>query len=305
MVGLRAETGLLAVVFDGAIVPVCAVNATVDSEPISLHRNLPMAVAVRERTAVWVRSRIEAAEQFPELTTSPATPTEAWAAIPLSSNGEPFAVLGLTFHTKQKFGESDRLFVRTLADITALALRAAGLDQATLLELSGVRGKAPASGSPGSIPAKLAETERASSPEHGSPAGLARQIRNLERNLGRRLVDVNNRAGSTPLQYALLHHLKNDGPATYSKLARLEQVTPAAVRDALVVPIVIDRLIEVSADAMSSDSEILTITEAGRAAERNSSSARESILHHFFETRYDQTQRDRIASALDVLEGLI
>ncbi len=127
MAGLDAESGLLAFVDDeGVLAPAVAVgysSAAFASFPaMTLDLQLPLTVAARDAEAVWVSSRDEARERFPELVTRSRTTTQAWAAIPLVSAGSVLGVLGIGFCAPREFTACERLFIRALADVSVLAL---------------------------------------------------------------------------------------------------------------------------------------------------------------------------------------
>ena len=60
---------------------------------------------------------------FPELVRGSRTTTQAWAAIPLVSEGSVLGVLGVSFLAPHEFSETEKLFIGALADLSALALR--------------------------------------------------------------------------------------------------------------------------------------------------------------------------------------
>ena len=295
--GVHAEAGILSVVREGAVVPVCTVNTLVRSHPIPLDRATPLCVAARENTAVWVRSRVEAGERFPDLAISPTSMTQAWAAIPLRANGEPFAVLGLAFRTPQEFVESDRLFLRTLADLTALALRGTELAlRAANMSVSAVspdRSLSP--GEMGQVTAAGPETID----------DLALRLRTFAGKLHRGFVGYSGNSGLSSLQYSLLAHLERDGAATYEELAKRERITRIQVQSALVVPIVIDTLIEVTTTPTGGGDDVLSITAAGRSTVERARGAREWFLRDLVENGLDELQRQQVSESLRLLETLL
>ncbi len=126
MAGLHSSGGVLALIDNGLVTPICTAGTAHDAlnafGPLWLDHKLPLTTAARENIAVWVSSREEAKARFPLLGESSATPSQAWAAIPLVAHGTPFGVLGLSFLSPFEFAEPDRLFLTTLAHITALKL---------------------------------------------------------------------------------------------------------------------------------------------------------------------------------------
>jgi transcriptional regulator with GAF, ATPase, and Fis domain len=128
MAQLEADGGVFALVGpDGALDPVAVVGtaqANVErAGTMDLDRELPIMVAIRESTPVWVSSREAARERFPDLL-AVAPWSHAWAAMPLIANGVVFGALAVTFLAPRSFDESERLFLQALADLSALALAA-------------------------------------------------------------------------------------------------------------------------------------------------------------------------------------
>jgi PAS domain S-box-containing protein len=127
MAGLGAEGGVLALVHpDGAVVPVETVGYSEDAVAafprMSVHDDLPLTVAARDRQSVWVGSRSEAERRFPLLVGSAASGSQAWVAIPLVADGSLIGCLGVSFLRPREFSESERLFIGALGDQCALAL---------------------------------------------------------------------------------------------------------------------------------------------------------------------------------------
>lgn len=146
MAGLDAESGLLALIRGEWVVPICAVNTLVDAGALPLALDLPIAVAARSASAVWVHSRAEASSTFPDLLVGNSLLAQAWAALPLSGDGDTFGVLQISFATPQRFSEADRLFLQALADVTALVLRSR---KHPLVDFAGVVSDRPELGSVG------------------------------------------------------------------------------------------------------------------------------------------------------------
>ncbi len=123
--GVDAEGGVLALLDSDVVVPVVTVGYAKDRiqafGPLSLHDDLPLSSAAREGLPVFVASRDEVADRFPAMASKPAL-SQAWAAIPLVANNQTIGVLGLSFASTHEFDEHERLFLCSLADMTALAL---------------------------------------------------------------------------------------------------------------------------------------------------------------------------------------
>ncbi len=97
-------------------------DAVAAFSPMTLDQELPLTIAAREREAVWVPTRRDATERFPLLGTSPAIVSNAWAAVPLVSQGEVFGVLGLSFRSEHEWSRDERTYVSALGDLCALAV---------------------------------------------------------------------------------------------------------------------------------------------------------------------------------------
>jgi PAS domain S-box-containing protein len=129
MAGLGAEGGVLALIAaDGVVVPVETVGYTKEAvaafTPMNVGQQLPLTVAARDREAVWVSSRADAASRFPALLEAAVSGSQAWVAIPLIADGSAIGVLGVSFLAPRDFSEPERLFIRALGDQCALALAA-------------------------------------------------------------------------------------------------------------------------------------------------------------------------------------
>jgi diguanylate cyclase (GGDEF)-like protein/PAS domain S-box-containing protein len=128
MAGLGAEGGVIAWLDDdGHVIPAVTVGYSSEAigafTPLTVDMPLPLTTAARDHQPVWVGSRAEAAARFPRLVATAVGESRAWAAIPLVANGHVLGVLGVSFVTPRDFTEEERLFVQTLADQCALALR--------------------------------------------------------------------------------------------------------------------------------------------------------------------------------------
>ncbi len=127
MAGLEAEGGVVALLDPGGVItPAVTVGYPKETiaafAPLTVDRSLPLTDAVREGRAIWVQSTSEARSRFPELVARPKTTSQAWAAIPLMVDGAALGVLGVSFLAPRNFAEDERLFIRSLADLCALAL---------------------------------------------------------------------------------------------------------------------------------------------------------------------------------------
>lgn len=128
MAGLEAQGALFGVLDrDDVVIPVATTGSPSDTVhalgPIHLDRQLPLAVAARERTPVFIPNRHEAIERFPDLARS-RSGAHAWAAIPALARGAVLGVLGVSFQREHSFSTTDRLFLEALVDVAAPALAA-------------------------------------------------------------------------------------------------------------------------------------------------------------------------------------
>lgn len=131
MDGMNAPGGALLFVDGGLVRTVVAVGTTARSirrmdqdggrESMPLDRANPICQAIREAEEIWVTDREEGLRRFADLRfASPAS--QGWVAIPLLSRGRPFGAFSLSFTRPPVFDEPDRNYIRTLADVAALAL---------------------------------------------------------------------------------------------------------------------------------------------------------------------------------------
>ncbi|HEX8771388.1 MAG TPA: SpoIIE family protein phosphatase [Acidimicrobiales bacterium] len=89
---------------------------------------LPAAVALRTGNAVWIESRSERDERFPELVGLEAG-TVSLCAVPLVVQGRRLGAIRFSFSQARLFDEDERRFVLALADQTAQALDRAQLQR--------------------------------------------------------------------------------------------------------------------------------------------------------------------------------
>ena len=92
---------------------------------------LPAAVALRTRESVWIESRAERDERFPELV-SLEPGTVSVCAVPLEVQGRCLGALRFSFNEPRLFDEDLRRFVQALAAQAAQAMHRAELQQARL-----------------------------------------------------------------------------------------------------------------------------------------------------------------------------
>jgi serine phosphatase RsbU (regulator of sigma subunit) len=103
-----------------------SVLARLRTEPRDAH--LPAATALRTGEPVWLESRQECDERFPELTRLEPS-TVALTAVPLEVKGRRLGALRFSFTQARLFDEDERRFVLALAAQTAQALERAQLQR--------------------------------------------------------------------------------------------------------------------------------------------------------------------------------
>ncbi len=97
---------------------------------IPLAAEVPLTACVRESAPIWVRTRNELAERFPQAHAYAAENTHAWAVLPLVVDAHAIGVLGLSFPTARTFDADERVLMETLAGHCAQALERARLFEA-------------------------------------------------------------------------------------------------------------------------------------------------------------------------------
>ncbi|MFW5748974.1 MAG: PAS domain S-box protein [Chloroflexota bacterium] len=94
------------------------------------HPTAPIALAVRERRQLWLRSMTERQRIIP-LTAglSPQETHQSWAVLPFNINGELIGVIGLGFDMPHDFDANERNFLITLSDYFGHAMERAQLTE--------------------------------------------------------------------------------------------------------------------------------------------------------------------------------
>jgi serine phosphatase RsbU (regulator of sigma subunit) len=85
---------------------------------------LPVTDAIRFREPVWIRSRRDRVDRYPQLMTMPGN--EASVSLPLVVGGTVRGAIAVGFDEPRDFDESERFSIRTIAHLSALALERAG-----------------------------------------------------------------------------------------------------------------------------------------------------------------------------------
>lgn len=105
-------------------------QASIDAwqrEPIPLTRKVPMTAAVQRGEPVWIYSRQELSERFPDLAGRDDITSEALVTIPLIAGNQTYGVMGLLYQSADQLDQSERIYVRTLARLLSQALERAHL----------------------------------------------------------------------------------------------------------------------------------------------------------------------------------
>ncbi|MEO7910518.1 MAG: ATP-binding protein [Roseiflexaceae bacterium] len=134
---LQAQAGLVALVSnDGTSLELVeAVNyapeVLANWQHFLLDTPMPLTDAVRSGEPILLESPETLAARYPNFATiSASIGSKSVAAIPLSANGRPMGVLGLSFAAFRSFSSDDHTFLLTLARQCALALERARLYEA-------------------------------------------------------------------------------------------------------------------------------------------------------------------------------
>lgn len=90
-------------------------------DPLTIGPDLPLTDAVFTREAIWLPSGEDAALRYPRL--GYRDEPRATVSLPLMIGDEPIGVLGVSFDNLHVSDRIERLFLLSLADICALALR--------------------------------------------------------------------------------------------------------------------------------------------------------------------------------------
>jgi PAS domain S-box-containing protein len=126
LAGLSANRALVAVLADDMLVAVASYGYTAESIgrflPARLDSNLPLSVAVRDQTTVWISGPEDAIQRFPDLKEMWPTEPRSWINAPLVAKGRAYGGFAATFVTKREFSEADRTYLRSLTNLSALAL---------------------------------------------------------------------------------------------------------------------------------------------------------------------------------------
>ena len=131
MAGMNASGGALLFVDGGLLRTVVAVGTTARSirsleqdggrESMPLDRDNPTCQAIREAEEIWITDREDGLRRFADLRLA-SSGSQGWATIPLLSRGRPFGAFSLSFSRPPVFDAPERDYIRTLADVAALAL---------------------------------------------------------------------------------------------------------------------------------------------------------------------------------------
>jgi stage II sporulation SpoE-like protein/GAF domain-containing protein len=126
---LGATTGAFVTVApNGSLQLVASVGITPDLvgqyHELDVGSRLPVTDAIRFREPVWIRSRRDRVDRYPQLAAMPGN--EASVSLPLVVGGDVRGAIAVGFDEPRDFDESERFSIRTIAHLSALALERAG-----------------------------------------------------------------------------------------------------------------------------------------------------------------------------------
>ncbi|MCU1426538.1 MAG: protein serine phosphatase with GAF(s) sensor(s) [Actinomycetia bacterium] len=168
-----ADGGVLGVIRDDASIDTIAhagypPHMAAAFVPLRIFDTLPLTDAARLGEEIWISSRAELSERYPQL--FERTTSQAYAALPLVVNGSVVGVLGVSFEQQHVFTQTEQLFLGTLADLCALVLARDHLRVAV--------GEQPASDADMGLGSAMSEATSALRAEH-QLAGLAMLAKRL------------------------------------------------------------------------------------------------------------------------------
>ena len=131
----------------------------------------------------------------------------------------------------------------------------------------------------------------------------ARELRVLLGRLVRRLRETAGDAELSMSQASVLSRLANEGPASASRLASLEDVRPQSMA-ATVVALEGLGLVQRAPDPQDGRRVLLSLTAEGRARFEGRQAAKLEWLTRELEARYTERERTRILEALLLLDRL-
>lgn len=135
-------------------------------------------------------------------------------------------------------------------------------------------------------------------------ATAATDLRVLVSRLRRRFRDLYREDDLTASQMAVLGRLYSDGPCSTSDLAAAEHVRPQSMAATLAA---LDErgVIRRDPDPADGRRQLISLTEAGRAAVHDTRRLRDEWLSRALQERYSDAERTTIVEALALLERLI
>jgi DNA-binding MarR family transcriptional regulator len=133
---------------------------------------------------------------------------------------------------------------------------------------------------------------------------LAHDLRRLVGKLKRRLREQADAGDLTPSQTSVLLRLEKDGPATTSKLARLEGMRPQSM-GTVVAALESAGLVIGTPDPEDGRQTLLSLTEHCREWLREGRAAREDWLYRTLQARLSSRERDELATAVRLIERLV
>ncbi|CAN5361392.1 hypothetical protein BH23CHL1_BH23CHL1_24580 [soil metagenome] len=97
------------------------------TDPLPVDRPVPLAQATSLGEPIWIRSRKEMLDHYPEMAERPPIFSEAIAALPLIASNRVLGTFGLSYASPLNITESDRTYALTLTRLCAQALERAYL----------------------------------------------------------------------------------------------------------------------------------------------------------------------------------
>ncbi|MGI4811901.1 MAG: MarR family winged helix-turn-helix transcriptional regulator [Janthinobacterium lividum] len=135
-------------------------------------------------------------------------------------------------------------------------------------------------------------------------ATLAVELRVLLGQLRRRLREEARAGDLTPSQISVLTHLKRDGPATVTTLARIEGVRPQSM-GATVATLQTAGLVSGAPDPADGRQTLLSLTPACLELIEATRAAREDWLYRAIQTHLSAHEQTQLASSVELLKRLL
>jgi len=135
-------------------------------------------------------------------------------------------------------------------------------------------------------------------------ASLARELRALVGKLKRRLREQSHVGDLTPSQVSALLRLEKEGPLTSSNLARAEGMRPQSIGP-IVAALEAAGLISGVPHQTDGRQTLLSLTDVCRKWIEEGRAARQDWLSRALRTRLSRSEREQLASAVELLKRLV